>query len=221
MVLVRLAYVADLPAPAELVRGARDGARRRPPRRRRPRAARHRACGAGAASPRRSPASAGAPRCRARRAPRRAAPRGRRAAAAAELREVVALFEKHREALLRAQLYRQCASRPLRAGRIECGPTDGAPRDLANRLGQLARRMDRRALGRQRLERAGRADPARAGRRARARRCAARRRSIRWCAPCSSLSRRAHRGGARARRAGSRRRRCPKAPTKSAEGDEL
>jgi DNA polymerase III subunit gamma/tau len=51
--------------------------------------------------------------------------------------EVVVLFEKRREALLRAQLWSQVHLVAFEPGRIEFRPEPGAPRDLANRLGQL------------------------------------------------------------------------------------
>ena len=124
MVLVRLAYVADLPAPAELVRALSE--RRRPP----PHAAAQpprplgatgaatatapaapaptRAVGRAAAGPARRRARRGA---RARRC-RERAPEPRRRPAGARFdptpqsfAEVVALFDKRREALLRSHLW--------------------------------------------------------------------------------------------------------------------
>ncbi|MGE5146835.1 MAG: DNA polymerase III subunit gamma/tau, partial [Candidatus Eiseniibacteriota bacterium] len=51
--------------------------------------------------------------------------------------EVVALFDEKREALLRSHLYAHVRLVAFEPGRIEFRPIDGAPRDLANRLGQL------------------------------------------------------------------------------------
>jgi DNA polymerase-3 subunit gamma/tau len=51
--------------------------------------------------------------------------------------EVVALFDKRREALLRLHLWSHVHLVSFEPGRIELRPQDGAPRDLANRLGQL------------------------------------------------------------------------------------
>jgi len=145
MVLVRLAYVADLPVPADLVRALAGGEPARGP-------------SAAPPEPRAAPAVAGAP----------AAPTARRieaaiAAAAVPIAapapapqpqaapqstaefdampqsfaEVVALFDKRREALLRSHLWSHVHLVAFEPGRIEFRPQDGAPRDLANRLGQL------------------------------------------------------------------------------------
>jgi len=51
--------------------------------------------------------------------------------------EVAALFDKRREALLRSHLWSHVHLVAFEPGRIECRLADGAPRDLANRLGQL------------------------------------------------------------------------------------
>jgi DNA polymerase-3 subunit gamma/tau len=150
MVLVRLAYVADLPAPGELVRsvvaapglaGTTAGSR-----------------GNGAAiasnASAASPATAVAP-------PSEAASfqpiAGNALRALAELpaelpalgiqpehdpmpqsfAEVIALFDKRREALLRSHLWSDIHLVHFEPGRIEVRPASGAPRDLTNRLGQL------------------------------------------------------------------------------------
>ena len=146
MVLVRLAYVADLPAPAELVRTAAA-----------PSSAPRPGHGNGAAV---APVvSAAAP------VPEAAAPRPASGAAlrlapntAAEpqpglapmpdgsverdpvpqsFAEVLALFDKRREALLRSHLWSHLHLVHFEPGRIEFRPAADAPRDLANRLGQL------------------------------------------------------------------------------------
>ena len=51
--------------------------------------------------------------------------------------EVVALFERRREALLRSELLSQLHLVHFEPGRIEFRPASGARRNLANRLGQL------------------------------------------------------------------------------------
>ena len=143
MVLVRLAYVSDLPAPAELLRLVQDGASGTEP-------------GGGALRQR-----AGAPSIPA--APRPVA--GGAARAPVELREpavepkevavpappvaaahepmpqsfaeVLALFDRRRELVIRSHLVSHLHLVHFEPGRIEFRPAEGAPRDLANRLGQL------------------------------------------------------------------------------------
>ena len=51
--------------------------------------------------------------------------------------EVIELFDRKREALLRSHLWSQVHLVAFEPGRIEFRPATGAPRDLANRLGQL------------------------------------------------------------------------------------
>ncbi|MGH7030833.1 MAG: DNA polymerase III subunit gamma/tau [Stellaceae bacterium] len=153
MVLVRLAFVADLPAPAELVRALSGAA-----------AGKAGAAGKGdgggatmmtAAAPRQqhSPlasASAGsalpAPIERAEAADPSAEPAESAAPAATipayepmprSFAEILALFDRRLEAVLRSQLASYCHLVHFEPGRIEFRPADGAPRDLANRLGQL------------------------------------------------------------------------------------
>ncbi len=129
MVLVRLAYVADLPAPADLVRQLERGGE-----------------SAGAAPAPRGPAAAG-PGGGTRLAEgggavSRLAVAAEPAAAPAlpqpqSFLEVVQLFDEHREAMLRAHLFAHVHLVHFEPGRIEFRPAAGAPRDLANRLGQL------------------------------------------------------------------------------------
>ena len=146
MVLVRLAYVAELPAPAELVQSIAAGASK-------PRAASGEARApdrALAISPRPMPAEPPAASARpsdgaALRAPAEPAEAAEsmapRAAALEPMpqsfADVVALFDKRREALLRAHLMGHVHLVRFEPGRIEFRPGSGAPRDLANRLGQL------------------------------------------------------------------------------------
>jgi DNA polymerase-3 subunit gamma/tau len=125
MVLVRLAYVADLPSPAELVRtldGTRPAAAPATPP-----ATPVRASAAG-------PALAPQPRALAAEpapAPAPALPEPQ------SFLEVVELFDKHREAVLRSHLFANVHLVQFEPGRIELRQTEAAPRDLSNRLGQL------------------------------------------------------------------------------------
>jgi DNA polymerase-3 subunit gamma/tau len=146
MVLVRLAYVADLPAPAELVRSAAAA----------PGAAGSRGNGAARASN----ASVASPPVAVAQHPETAPSRptaGNALRAVAELpaalptpgiqpahasmpqsfAEVIALFDKRREVLLRSHLWSDVHLVHFEPGRIEVRPASSAPRDLANRLGQL------------------------------------------------------------------------------------
>jgi DNA polymerase-3 subunit gamma/tau len=131
MVLVRLAYVADLPAPADLIR----------------------ALEAVPAAPSSAPSSGSAPR-----ASHNLSPSGNGASTSAvgslamapapapasnalpqpqSFREVVELFEKNHEALLRAHLFAHVHLVRFETGLIELRPDDAAPRDLPNKLGSF------------------------------------------------------------------------------------
>jgi DNA polymerase III subunit gamma/tau len=146
MVLIRLAYVADLPAPVELVRALQDAAPRpetapaaAPPRREM------------APSPREMAAPVSSPPAGAARrtsvelveAAIEAMPDPPPAPVAAfepmpkRFDEVVALFDRRREAVLHSHLSAHVHLVHFEPGRIEFRPTPEAPRDLANRLGQL------------------------------------------------------------------------------------
>jgi DNA polymerase III subunit gamma/tau len=153
MVLVRLAYVADLPAPADLVRslsgappgsgtagvspampvaGGRDG--------RGPELSRPLADVPTAPTARRIESAIAAAAMPVAAVP--ALPP--EPAASAELEptpqsfaEIVELFDKRREALLRSHLWSHVHLVAFEPGRIEFRAAEGAPRDLANRLGQL------------------------------------------------------------------------------------
>jgi DNA polymerase III subunit gamma/tau len=156
MLLVRLAYVADLPVPAELVKSIDLGALNPAPQ---PVAAAPPdapaaaeptaepvfiepfAAAPGSPSPSRRIESGGV-------APIMAAPRPLPVAPPLPpsgppldpipqgFAEVVALFEKHGEVITRAQLRALAHLVSFEPGRIEFRPADGAPRDLASRLGQ-------------------------------------------------------------------------------------
>jgi DNA polymerase III subunit gamma/tau len=141
MVLIRLAYVADLPTPAELVRlfddnsvaagpaeQARPAAMPVKPRQERP-------IGTRAASLPAAPAASNA-----QPAPVEAGGGGPPAASVSapqSFAEVVALCDERREALLSGQLKEYVHLVSFEPGRIEFRAAAGAPRDLANRLGRL------------------------------------------------------------------------------------
>ena len=154
MVLVRLAYVADLPAPAELVRSVAVTGGITPPQAR---------PGNGATADQDLPA-APAPSGRLVSAPPVAAATATRPTAGSALRvadelvepdapvvpspvgydpmphsfgEVIALFDRRREALIRSHLREQVHLIAFEPGRIEFRPTREAPSNLANRMSQL------------------------------------------------------------------------------------
>jgi DNA polymerase-3 subunit gamma/tau len=125
MMLVRLAYVADLPSPGELVRTL-DGSR--------PSAAH----AAPTTPPPRAAASVGGPVTAAAPAPRpMPAPEAAPAPGPQSFLDVVELFDQHREAVLRSHLVANVHLVNFEPGRIELRPTEEAPRDLSNKLGQL------------------------------------------------------------------------------------
>jgi DNA polymerase-3 subunit gamma/tau len=144
MVLVRLAYVADLPAPAELVRSIVAPAAAEP--------SRGNGASTGASSAFSSPVAVPTRPPDAGSSVPSAGNTVRVTAEVAQARtepvldpvpqsfaEVVALFDKRREALLRSHLWSHVHLVQFEPGRIEVRPAAGAPRDLANRLGQLLR----------------------------------------------------------------------------------
>ena len=146
MVLVRLAYVADLPAPADVVKALSDGAGppatgARPPAGTSTGSAAPSMLGGGANAPVRRTAvgetePAGAPRMARAPEPTTALAPGVEPMPQS-FAEVVALFDRKREALLRSHLFANVHLVRFEPGRIELRPTEGAPRDLANRLGKL------------------------------------------------------------------------------------
>jgi len=147
MVLVRLAYVADLPTPAELVRSL--GAPSTPGRR--PDAAEpaHRVSGAGIPAPPEplagvTPATtAASPLAAALRVEPEASTNPPPASAVdrdpmpQSFADVVALFDKRREAVIRSHLRERVHLIAFEPGRIEFRPAEGAPANLANRISQL------------------------------------------------------------------------------------
>ena len=148
MVLVRLAYVADLPLPAELVRSLAAS----PARRGNSVAAEPAANPASGAepSPPSEPLVAVAPATTAvgslAAAPRvepseRTNPSPKSSVEydpmPQSFAEVVALFDKRREAVIRLHLREHVHLIDFEPGRIEFRPADGAPSNLANRISQL------------------------------------------------------------------------------------
>ena len=165
MLLVRLAYVAELPVPAELVRQLTGGANLAtpppntpspPPALETPSLPAGERAGvtgpsAEAVSPLSSSHAFGIPTLTrntgeglasaaaaiiAEVSPE-AAPTAQFDPAPQSFTEVVALFEKRREALIRSHLWSHVHLVAFEPGRIEFRPEAAAPRDLANRLGQL------------------------------------------------------------------------------------
>src|ERR1700730_15250990 len=161
MVLIRLAYVADLPAPAELVRQLSGGAPlntpsppsgeraagRGPSTEAAPLTSPPHASGAGPSLSRSAgeglamvPGGAAAlptvvaPSSEPQESP---APRAEYDAMPQNFAELLALFDKRREALIRSHLWSHVHLVAFEPGRIELRPQEAAPRDLANRLGQL------------------------------------------------------------------------------------
>jgi DNA polymerase III subunit gamma/tau len=153
MVLVRLAYVADLPAPAELIRSiVAPGSATPPPRPGNGVTAGQDLPVAEPPSPRPAPTPTVAA---AAVTPPTAGSVLRLAVEPAEpdlpavlgsvecdpmpqtFGEVIALFDKRREALIRAHLREHVHLIAFEPGRIEFRPTEGAPSNLANRVSQL------------------------------------------------------------------------------------
>jgi DNA polymerase-3 subunit gamma/tau len=70
-------------------------------------------------------------------APPESAPRAELDPMPQSFAEVIALFDKQREAVIRSHLWAHVHLVGFEPGRIEFRPEAAAPRDLANRLGQL------------------------------------------------------------------------------------
>jgi len=138
MVIIRLAYAADLPTPADLIRQAQS----RP--------------AGSAGAPLAAPPAPGGPAAMLAPAPVQAtrgpyaatsalrAPEPVRAAAPepvsaspADYRTLVKLFSDHHEATLRFHLYAHAHLVRLEPGILEIRPKPAAPKDLANRVGPL------------------------------------------------------------------------------------
>ncbi|MBV9014382.1 MAG: DNA polymerase III subunit gamma/tau [Alphaproteobacteria bacterium] len=162
MVLIRLAYAADLPVPAELVRaltdgddtseaalagpappsGERAGVSGQPPGAEASKPSPSRAFGAPVSAEGIASASARAPAISAVPAAQPEAqpsvvPVAQLDPMPQSFAELIALFDKRREALIRSHLCSHVHLVAFEPGRIEFRPQEAAPRDLANRLGQL------------------------------------------------------------------------------------
>jgi len=130
MVLIRLAYTADLPTPGDALKTLQSG-------------------GAVAAAPKSAPAStppqapraavgmSSAPAPQSRPIPEPVAAQPAEVLALSSFADVVALFERKREVTLAAQLARGVRLVRFEDGRIEFNPERGAPGDLAGQVGKL------------------------------------------------------------------------------------
>jgi DNA polymerase-3 subunit gamma/tau len=156
MLLVRLAYVADLPAPGELVRQLAGGSGSATPS-----SLAGERVGVRGQSAEAAPAPSPSPSHAFGAGPSlsRGAGEGLAAAVAVpstdpeplseptpsaqfdpmpqSFAEVIELFDKRREAVIRSHLWAHLHLVSFEPGRIEFRPEPAAPRDLANRLGQL------------------------------------------------------------------------------------
>src|SRR5439155_24461172 len=143
-----LAYVADLPVPADLVRALRDGGSPAAAELNTPSPPSGERVGVrglsakAVSTPSPPPASGGAAAMPAVAEPapeprERSAPVTQFDAMPQNFGEVIALFDQRREALIRSHLWSHVHLVAFEPGRIEFRPQEAAPRDLANRLGQL------------------------------------------------------------------------------------
>jgi len=126
MILVRLAYVAELPPPGDLVKMLSEGGDAASPTPRGP------GPGAGMATAVSVGANAISARALSQPEPQAAsyAPQPQ------SFLELVRLFEQKREAVLRAHLYAHVHLVAFEPGRVEFRPTAAAPRELSNRVAQ-------------------------------------------------------------------------------------
>ncbi|HEY3920451.1 MAG TPA: DNA polymerase III subunit gamma/tau [Stellaceae bacterium] len=129
MVLVRLAYVADLPAPADIIRALEGAPASAPASPSSPRVG-HSAAPVGANGGNTSAIGSLAIR-EAAPAPASTLPQPQ------SFLQVVELFEKNHEALIRAHLFAHIHLVRFESGLIELRPDEAAPRDLPNKLGSL------------------------------------------------------------------------------------
>ncbi|MEQ8335074.1 DNA polymerase III subunit gamma/tau [Nisaea sp.] len=138
MVLIRLAYTADLPPPGDLVKAIKAGKPDAAPGRQ-PAAAQDQTA---SQTERAAPVAMAPAQAAARPRPASSAPAAPEPPAAPAVPEtfeaVVALFEEHREALLHAQLSRSVRPVSAEAGRLEIVLDPGAPDTLP---GQVAARL--------------------------------------------------------------------------------
>jgi DNA polymerase-3 subunit gamma/tau len=127
MVLVRLAYVAELPPPGDVVKAASEG--REPAQAQAPRGP---GPGAGASVP--TTVNRGANAVSARALPQAEAASG--APSPTSFRELLEMFEQGKEAILRAHLYAHVHLVSFEPGRVQLRLEPAAPRDLVNKVSQ-------------------------------------------------------------------------------------
>jgi DNA polymerase-3 subunit gamma/tau len=137
MVLVRLAYVADLPTPSDLIRSLDNApAGSAPPAASLPRSG-------GGSMPSSGGGASAVSNLAMRENPPELLSRGPVSAPIASLQQpqnflqVIELFEKNQEALLRAHLWAHVHLVKFEQGRIELRLTEGLPRDLTNKVGSM------------------------------------------------------------------------------------
>ena len=134
MSLVRLAYVADLPSPADLIQQLRDN----PPAPRGPGGGNGPGGGAVALSKQMvAPGSMGGPSAALKMEPALVVQPVHLPTMPASFAEVVALFSEKREGVLAVHLRNQVNPVRFEAGRIEFRPHSSAPHDLAPRVSRL------------------------------------------------------------------------------------
>jgi DNA polymerase-3 subunit gamma/tau len=139
MVLIRLAYAADLPSPADLVRALQSGAAAPT------QSAGQSAASSGGGGARGGPAASAVGTSTVRSGGSAGAARAQAAPSLAEnagpqpqsFEQVVALAETRREPELRTHLVNSLHLVAFEPGRIEFRPAARAPADLANKLGQF------------------------------------------------------------------------------------
>ena len=138
MVLVRLAYAADLPSPADAIKSLGTGGAAQSPSRAVPVAPPSSPApramsmsGSSGGAPRAAPAPVSTPAARPEPVAESALP------SPTSFVEVVALFDQKREAKLAALLKRQVRLVRFSAGMIEFNPGKGAPSDLAGQVGKM------------------------------------------------------------------------------------
>jgi DNA polymerase-3 subunit gamma/tau len=131
MVLIRLAYAADLPTPGDALKTLQGGGTVSAPAK----------TAAPSAPPPPSPRAAvgmtSVPAPHSKPVPEPVAAQPAEALALSSFADVVALFEKKREIMLAAQLLRGVRLVRFEDGRIEFNPERGAPNDLAGQVGKL------------------------------------------------------------------------------------
>jgi DNA polymerase-3 subunit gamma/tau len=128
MVLVRLAYAADLPPPGDLVKALSEGREAAP-------APAPRGPGPGNGAAAAATVSHGGSAVSARALPQ-AGPAAALRPSPTSFREVLELFEQRKEAILRAHLYAHVHLVNFEPGRVELRLDPGAPRDLVNKVAQ-------------------------------------------------------------------------------------